>query len=67
VLLENPWQVKFNRIYFTIFRAKVWKILNLDWILLLEIQTNCKKCVLKEYSVEPLEVCSNCQIRNFQC
>ncbi len=27
VLLESPWQVRFNRVYFTIFRAKVWKIL----------------------------------------
>jgi hypothetical protein len=23
VLLESPWQVRFNRLYFTIFRAKV--------------------------------------------
>jgi hypothetical protein len=28
VLLESPWQVRFNRVfYFTIFRAKEWKIL----------------------------------------
>jgi len=27
VLLESPQQVRFNRVYFTIFRAKVWKIL----------------------------------------
>jgi len=25
VLLESPWQGRFNRIYFTIFKAKVWK------------------------------------------
>jgi hypothetical protein len=35
-------------VYFTIFRAKVWKILILEWILLLEIQTNCKNWVCKE-------------------
>jgi hypothetical protein len=22
---KGPWQVRFNRVYFTIFRAKVWK------------------------------------------
>jgi hypothetical protein len=27
VLLESPWWVWFYRVYFTIFRAKVWKIL----------------------------------------
>ncbi len=36
--------VRFNKIEFnfTIFRAKVWKTLILEWILLLEIQTNWK-------------------------
>ncbi len=53
VLLESPWQVRFNRVYFTIFRAKVWKILNFEWILSLKIQTNCKNWVWKENSVEP--------------
>jgi hypothetical protein len=28
VLLESPWQVRFIRVYFTMFRANVWKILN---------------------------------------
>ncbi len=27
VLLESPWRVRFNRIYFIIFRVKVWRIL----------------------------------------
>ncbi len=27
VLLESPRWVRFNRVYFTIFRAKVWKVL----------------------------------------
>jgi hypothetical protein len=26
VLLESPWRLTFNRVYFTIFRAQVWKI-----------------------------------------
>ncbi len=38
----------FNGVFFTIFRAKVWKILIFEWILLLEIQTNCKNWVCKE-------------------
>jgi hypothetical protein len=28
---KSPWQVKFNRVYFTIFRAKMWKIL-IFWV-----------------------------------
>jgi len=27
VLLESPQRVRFNRVYFKIFRPKVWKIL----------------------------------------
>jgi len=43
VLLENLQQVRCNRLYFTTFRAnKMWEILIFEWILLLEIQTNCK-------------------------
>jgi hypothetical protein len=33
----NPGRVGFNKLYFTIFRAKVWKVLLSEWILLLEI------------------------------
>jgi hypothetical protein len=61
VLLESPHRVRSNRVYFTIFRAKVWKILILEWILLLEVQTNSKNWVWKEKSVE-LSLCSHCQI-----
>jgi len=57
VLSESPWKFIFNRVYFKIFRAKVWKILSFEWILLLEIQTTCKNWVRKEESVEPL-MCS---------
>ncbi len=45
--LESPWQVRFNRVYFTIFRTKVLKRLILEWILLLEIQTNGRKLGLE--------------------
>jgi hypothetical protein len=48
VFLESPWQVRFNRVYFTILRAKVWKIL-IFWI---------EKWVLKEKSDEP-SMCSH--------
>jgi hypothetical protein len=43
MLLESLQPCRFNRVYFTIPRAKVWEILIFDWILLLEIQTNCWK------------------------
>jgi hypothetical protein len=33
-LLESAWQVRFNKVYFTIFRAKVCKILILSGFLL---------------------------------
>jgi hypothetical protein len=50
VLLESPRRI-------TIFKAKVWKILIFERILLLEIQTNCKNWVWKENLVE-LSMCS---------
>ncbi len=49
MLLESPGQGRFNRVC---FKTKVWKILIFEWILLLEIQTNCKSWVWKEKSVE---------------
>ncbi len=52
MLLESLQQVRFNKFYFKIFRAKVWKILICEWVLLLKIQTNCKKWVWIEKSVE---------------
>jgi hypothetical protein len=58
------WWVKFSRVYFTIFRAKVWKILSFEWILLLEIQLNWKNWVWKGKAVE-LSMCSHCQIAKF--
>jgi hypothetical protein len=70
MLLESLWQVRFNRVYFTIFRAKVWKIIIFEWFLLLGIQTNCKNCVCKENSVEPW-MCSHSinfeKVKNEEC
>jgi hypothetical protein len=53
IMLESPQRFRFNRVYFTVFRAKVWKTLIFEWILLLKIQTNGKDWVWKEKSVEP--------------
>ncbi len=53
VLLESASEVRFNRVYFTIFRAGLWKILNFEWFSLLEIQTNCKNWVWEEKSIGP--------------
>jgi hypothetical protein len=58
VLLKSPWWARFNRVNFTIFRAKMWKILIFEWILLLKIQTNYKNWVSKEKSVK-LSMCSH--------
>jgi hypothetical protein len=58
MLLEGPHQVKFNQVYFTIFRAKVWKILIFEWILLLEVYINCKNWAWKGKFVEPT-MCSH--------
>ncbi len=51
-LLKSSWGVRFNRVYITISRAKMREILIFEWILLLEIRTNCKKIVWKEKLVE---------------
>jgi hypothetical protein len=61
VLLKSSWGVRFNRVYFTIFRAKMWKILVFEWILLLKIQKNCKNCAWKEKLVES-SMGSHCRI-----
>ncbi len=53
MLLESLQQGRFNRVYFTIPRAKVWEILIFEWILLLEIQTNCKKLRLEGKILSP--------------
>jgi hypothetical protein len=53
MLLESPLQVSFNRVYFIIFEVEVWKMLIFEWILLLEIQKNCKNWVWNGKSAEP--------------
>jgi hypothetical protein len=53
MLLESPLQVSFNRVYFIIFEVEVWKMLIFEWILLLEIQKNCKNWVWYGKSAEP--------------
>jgi hypothetical protein len=58
VLLKSPRWVRSSWVYFTIFRAKVWKILIREWILLLKIQKNCKNWVWKEKSGKP-SMCSH--------
>ncbi len=40
--LESFWQVRFNRIYFTMFEGKVWKIWIFEWILSLKIHQIAK-------------------------
>jgi hypothetical protein len=41
-LLESPRWVRFDKVYFTIFRVNVWEILIFERNLLLEIQTDCQ-------------------------
>jgi hypothetical protein len=67
--------VGFYGVYFTIFSAKVWKILIFEWILLLKIQKNCKIWVWKEKSAEPsilatlpnLEIFNSRNVENKKC
>jgi hypothetical protein len=47
-VIQSCQQVRFNKVYSTIFKAKVWKILMFEWILLLEFQKNYKNWVWKE-------------------
>jgi hypothetical protein len=35
LFLESPLWVRFSKVYFTIFRSKMWKLLIFEWILLL--------------------------------
>jgi hypothetical protein len=57
--IKKPWKLRFNRVYFTIFRGKGWNTLIFELILLLENQTNCKNWVWKEKSINP-SMCSHC-------
>jgi hypothetical protein len=64
VLFESPWQVRFSRVYFTVFRAKVWK--DFFWVDFVVGNSNkLQNWVWKEKSVEP-SMCSHAKSRNFQ-
>jgi len=56
VLLESPQRVRFNRFYFTIFRAKVQKILTFEWILLSGNSNKLKKLGLEGKISEALHM-----------
>jgi hypothetical protein len=53
-----------QRVYFTIFRAKVRKILIFKWILLLEIQQIAEIGFGRKNQLSP-QLCSHCQIFKF--
>ncbi len=59
-------QVRFNRVYFTIFRAKVWKMLIFECSLLQEIPTNCKNMDLERKISWALNMFYIAKFRNFQ-
>jgi hypothetical protein len=74
VLLESPQQVRFYEVYFTIFKAKVWKILIFEWILLLKIQTNCKLSLegkfnraFNVFTLPNLETFNSKNMKNKEC
>jgi hypothetical protein len=48
MLLESSHWLRFNEVYFIIFRLKVRKMLNFLWILVLKIQTNYQKRFRRE-------------------
>jgi hypothetical protein len=56
VLLERSLRVRLNRVYFTNFRAKVWKMLIFEWTLLPEIQKKLQKFGLEGKISWPLNV-----------
>ncbi len=64
MLLESLRQVRFNRVYFTIFRAKVWKIMIFEWFLLLGIQTIAKIGFGRKIQLSP--ECVHIAIFNFE-
>jgi hypothetical protein len=64
-VVGKPSMNQINKIYLTILKAKEWKILIFEWILLLEIQTICKTWVWKEKLVEPSKCLHITEFRNF--
>ncbi len=68
VLLESPQQLRFNQVYFTIFRAKVWKILIFECILFSKISNKLQKLGLAGKTSWALNVLTllNFEIFNFE-
>jgi hypothetical protein len=74
-VVEKPQWVGFNGVYFTIFKANVWKILIFEWILLLKIQTNCNKLDLEGkiswplnvFTLPNLEIFNSENVKNKEC
>ncbi len=68
MLLESFQRVGFNRVYFTILRAKVVKTLIFQSIFWLKIQTDCKTWVWKGKSIESSNVFTllNFEFFNFE-
>jgi hypothetical protein len=67
VLLERPQQLRFNQVYFTIFRAKVWKIL-IFWVYFVaRISNKLQKLGLEGKISWAFNVCAHIvEFRNFQ-
>jgi hypothetical protein len=45
--VENPWWVRFNKVYFTNFKAKLWKILIFEWFFFVENSKQLQKLGLE--------------------
>jgi hypothetical protein len=64
--LESLQQVRFTIVYFTIFKANVWKILIFEWILLLEILKKFQKLGLEGKISGTPQYVHIVEFRNFQ-
>ncbi len=70
-----PLWVGFNRVYFTIFRAKVWKIVIFEWICCWKFKKIAKFGFGRKKSVEPsilatllnLEIFNSKNVKNKEC
>ncbi len=71
MLMESPHPVRFNRVYFTIFRAKVSKILIFKWVLLLEIQQIAEIGFGRKNQLSPqlpnLQIFNSENVKNKEC
>ncbi len=75
VLLECPSCVRFNWVYFTVFRAKVWKVLIFEWIFVAENSKKLQKLglkgkiswVLNVFTLPNLEIFNSENMKNKEC